>query len=218
MHGFVPLSRRALLGIVTASGVVLAAGPSLAQAAATTVPTAELMAEPPLPDLWMGAKDAPVTMIEYASMTCTHCAAFHGETWPTLKSKYIDAGKVRFVLREFPLDPLATAGFMLGRCAGPDKRNAMIDLLFSQQKNWAFVSKPVEALESTVKQAGVTHDAFETCLKDQKLYDQVNAERDKAGQAFKVDATPTFFINGVKHPGELSVEDLDKILAPLLKS
>ena len=224
MRGSAPTSRRSFLRMAAASGLATtgalagAATPALAQAAAATVPPGELMAEPTLPDIWLGAKDAPVTMIEYASMTCTHCAAFHEETWPTLKTKYIDTGKVRFVLREFPLDPLATAGFMLARCAGPDKRYPLVDLLFTQQKNWAFVDKPVEALENTVKQAGIGHDAFETCLKDQKLYDQVNQERDKAAQQFKVDATPTFFINGVKHAGELSTAELDKILAPLVKS
>ena len=214
MRGSAPTRRRAILALAAVAG--LAATPALA--ADQTFPVAELMAEPPLPDIWMGSKDAPVTVIEYASMTCTHCAAFHAETWPTLKSKYIDTGKVRFVLREFPLDPLATAGFMLGRCAGPEKRNAILDLLFDQQKNWAFVDKPAEALENTVKQAGITHDAFAACLKDQKLLGQVNAERDKAGTAFKVDATPTFYINGTKHAGELSVPELDKILAPLVKS
>ena len=223
MTGSAPTDRRSFLRIAAASGLVAAGaltapGPARSQAAAAAVPIGELMAEPTLPDIWLGAKDAPVTIIEYASMTCTHCAAFHQETWPTLKSKYIDAGKVRFVLREFPLDPLATAGFMLARCVGPEKRNAIVDLLFTQQKNWAFVPKPVEALESTVKQAGITHDAFEACLKDQKLYDEVNQERDKAGQQFKVDATPTFFINGVRHSGELTVPELDKILAPLVKS
>lgn len=214
MRGSAPTRRRALLALAAVAG--LAAAPALA--ADQTFPVAALMAEPALPDMWQGAKDAPVTIIEYASMTCTHCAAFHAETWPTLKGKYIDTGKVRFVLREFPLDPLATAGFMLGRCAGPEKRNAILDLLFDQQKNWAFVDKPVVALENTVKQAGITHDAFEACLKDQKLLGQVNAERDKAAQDFKVDATPTFYINGTKHAGELSVPDLDKILAPLVKS
>ncbi|WP_237477941.1 DsbA family protein [Lichenibacterium dinghuense] len=216
MSGPVLPRRRALLAL--AAVAALAGAAPAASAADQTVPLGQLMAEPPLPDLWQGSKDAPVTMIEYASMTCTHCAAFHAETWPTLKAKYIDTGKVRFVLREFPLDPLATAGFMLGRCAGPDKRNAITDLLFDQQKNWAFVDKPVEALENTVKQAGITHDAFESCLKDQALYNKVNAERDAAGKDFHVDATPTFFINGVKHPGELSVQELDKILEPLLKS
>lgn len=212
MRGPAPTRRRALLALAFAVG----AFPAFA--ADQTFPTAQLMAEPPLPDLWQGSKDAPVTIIEYASMTCTHCAAFHAETWPTLKTNYIDTGKARFVLREFPLDPLATAGFMLGRCAGPDKRNAVLDLLFDQQKNWAFVDKPVEALQNTVKQAGITQEAFQTCLKDQKLYGQVNAERDAAGKAFKVEATPTFYINGTQHAGELSVDELDKILRPLVKS
>ena len=212
MRGPASIRRRALLALAFSA----LAAPAFA--ADQTVPAAQLMAEPPLPDLWLGAKDAPVTMIEYASMTCTHCAAFHAETWPALKAKYVDTGKVHFVLREFPLDPLATAGFMLGRCAGPEKRNAVLDLLFDQQKNWAFVDKPVEALENTVKQAGIGGDAFQACLKDQKLYGQINAERDAAAKDFKVDATPTFFINGVKHPGELSADELDKILQPLVKS
>ena len=186
--------------------------------AAETVSTSELMAEGPLPDSWLGSKDAPVTMIEYASMTCTHCAAFHAETWPTLKSKYIDTGKVRFTLREFPLDPLAAAGFMLARCAGPDKRNAIVDLLFNQQKNWAFVDKPLDALAATVRQAGISQADFESCLKDQKLYTSVNQTRDQASDKFKVNATPTFFINGQRKAGELTVVELEKVLAPLLKS
>ncbi len=215
-------TRRALVRGVALIGLTAAVGrlsllSDLAFAAdAQTYPMDQMLAEGPLPDLWMGPANAPVTLIEYASMTCTHCAAFHAETYPTLKSKYIDTGKVRFVLREFPLDQLATAGFMLARCAGADKRNAMVDLLFAQQKNWAFVDKPVEALASTVKQAGISQTAFETCLKDQKLYDQINQIRDDAAKKFGVDATPTFYINGVKHPGEMTVQDLDKALQPLL--
>ena len=208
--------RRRFLRIGAAAGLALTC--SASRALADSVPIATLMAEGPLPDVWLGPKDAPVTIIEYASMTCTHCAAFNAETWPTLKSKYIDTGKVRYTMREFPLDPLATAAFMLARCTGPDKRYAIIDLLFSQQQNWAFVPKPVEALAATVKQAGITQTDFETCLKDQKLYDQVNKVRDDADKAFKVNATPTFFINGEKHAGELTVAELDKILAPLVKS
>jgi protein-disulfide isomerase len=211
------LTRREVIHGLALTGIV-AALPRAAWAATETqnYPIDQLMAPPPLPDMWMGAEGAPVTMIEYASMTCTHCAAFHAETYPVLKSKYIDTGKVRFVLREFPLDPLAAAGFMLARCAGPDKRNALVDLLFSQQKNWAFVDKPVEALAATVKQAGITQSSFESCLKDQKLYDQVNAEREQASTKFGVNATPTFYINGKKVSGELSPADLDKTLEPLL--
>ncbi|WP_131195866.1 DsbA family protein [Lichenihabitans psoromatis] len=208
----------ALAGVAASAGSVMLLDPGSARAATegASYPVDQLMAEGQLPDIWLGARDAPVTIIEYASMTCTHCAAFATETYPTLKSKYIDTGKVRFTLREFPLDPLATAGFMLARCAGPDKRMAMVDLLFAQQKNWAFVDKPVEALANTVKQAGISQTDFETCLKDQKLYDQVNAVRDNAAQKFAVDATPTFYINGKKQAGEMTVTDLDKILEPLL--
>jgi protein-disulfide isomerase len=205
-----PLRDAALSGILLL--LVTNAG-ALAQAkedAPQTVPVAELLAPGALPDSWIGSKDAPVTIVEYASMTCPHCAAFHAETWPALKSKYIDTGKARFVLREFPLDPLATAGFMLARCAGPDKRNAVTDLLFDQQKNWAFVDKPVDALAATVRQAGINQAQFEACLKDQNLYSQVNQMRDQASSKFNIQATPTFFINGRKYTGELSVAQVDK--------
>ena len=221
---FSPSTRRQVLQDALLTGFALPAalassGRAFAQAkpeATTTFPVGQLMAEGPLPDIWMGSKEAPVTIIEYASMTCTHCAAFHAETWPTLKSKYIDTGKVRFTLREFPLDALAAAAFMVARCMD-DKRTAMVDLLFTQQKNWAFVDKPVDALASTVKQAGISQAAFETCLKDQKLYDQVNQTRDRAADKFKVDATPTFYINGRKQSGEITVAELDKIMGELIK-
>ena len=215
---FRPVTRRESLTGLVATGIAVALPGSGAMAATEgqSYPLDQLLATTTLPDVWMGAADAPVTIVEYASMTCTHCAAFHEETWPTLKSKYIDPGKVRFVLREFPLDPLATAGFMLARCVGVGKRNALVDLMFTQQKNWAFVDKPVEALAGTVKQAGMSQADFETCLKDQKLYDQINAERDQASTKFGVNATPTFFINGKKYAGELTVADLDKALQPLL--
>lgn len=202
-------------------GLMLAAGsPARAQADKETdggVPLSDLMAEPPLPDVWQGPESAAVTIIEYASMTCTHCAAFHAESWPTLKSKYVDTGKVRFVLREFPLDPLATAGFMLARSVGPEKRNAIVDLLFDQQKNWAFGDKPLDALAATVRQAGISQAAFEACLKDSQLYAKINQERDFAADKLKVNATPTFFVNGQRKAGELTVLQLDRMLSPLLK-
>ncbi len=209
--------RRRLLRDITALGLSLSLG-GIAVAQNAKVPVDELMAPNALPDIVQGKADAPVTIVEYASMTCTHCAAFHVGTFPTLVSKYIDAGKVKFILREFPLDPLATAGFMLARCEGPDKRSAVVDLLFAQQKNWAFVDKPLEALEGVLKQTGMSKDSFEACLKDQKLYDQVNEVRDRGSQKFGVSATPTFYFNGSKVSGELTPETLAKILDPLLKS
>lgn len=209
-------TRRQFVQSTAALGLVLAAG-ALPAFAAETVPVADLMAPQALPDVWIGKADAPVTIIEYASMTCPHCAAFAAETFPALKTKYIDTGKARYSLREFPLDPLATAGFMLGRCAGEDKRNAMLELLFAQQKNWAYADKPFAGLMNVIKQTGMTQDQFETCLKDKNLYDQVNEVRDNASKKFAVNATPTFFINGQKTSGEMSIDEMSKIIDPLVK-
>jgi protein-disulfide isomerase len=214
----VSTARRRFLGLAAPGlfGLALAFAVAPAQAQ-TVVPVDQLMAPGPLPDIAQGPANAPVTIVEYASMTCSHCAAFHEETWPQLKAKYVDAGKVRFILREFPLDPLATAGFMLARCAGPDKRDSIVDLLYTQQKNWAFVEKPIEALAALVKQAGISQADFETCLNNQALYDQVNQAREGAAKNFKINGTPTFFVNGSEMNGEQRIEDFDKALAPLLK-
>lgn len=217
-------SRREIFEMAAAAGLTIAGvacvigdlrDPAAAQG--VEVPLDQLLAGEALPDVVLGKADAPVTIVEYASMTCSHCAAFHATTYPELKRKYIDTGKVRFILREFPLDPLATAGFMLARCVGDDKRTAIVDLLFAQQKNWAFTEKPVESLANLVKQAGVTQEAFEACLKDQDLYAKINKVRDHAAEKFGVNATPTFFIDGKKQNGELTPEALDKLLEPLLK-
>ena len=212
-------SRRDLLKSGAAAGSALATArligfaPALAQNA--TVNVGELMAEGALPDVVEGEANAPITIVEYASMTCSHCAAFATKVYPTLKSKYIDTGKAKLILREFPLDPLATAGFMLARCAG-DKREAMVDLLFAQQKNWAFVEKPLDGLANIVKQTGMSQESFEKCLKDQALYDKVNMVRDRGAEKFGVNATPTFFINGKRVSGEMTVEQLEKEITPLL--
>ena len=209
-------TRRAFLETAgLAAGALLLPGAALAQANGS-VPMAELMAEGALPDVWEGSKDAPVTIIEYASMTCSHCAHFHETTYPTLKSKYIDTGKVRFTLREFPFDPIAVAGCMVARCAG-DKRQAMIGLLFSQQKNWAFSDKPLQGLTTLVRQTGMSQEKFDACLQDKALYAKVNDVFEKASKQFRVDSTPTFFINGKKVSGALSPAEMDSQLEPLLK-
>lgn len=192
------------------------------QALAQESPAANLstLMEPgPLGDVWLGPKDAKVTIIEYASMTCSHCATFHRQTWPTLKERYIDTGKVRFTLREFPLDPLATAAFMLARCDGDAKYFPITDLLFDQQQAWAYVQKPqspVDALEQMLRQAGYSKEKFEACLKDQKIYNAVNAVKQRGLDVYKIDSTPTFFINGERYKGEMSIEGMEKIIKPIL--
>jgi protein-disulfide isomerase len=165
----------------------------------------------------MGAENAPVTIIEYASMTCPHCAAFEVNTFPKLKEKYIDTGKVKFIMREYPLDRLAAAAFMLARCAGPDKYYPLIETLFAQQQKWA-VREPIPPLLAIAKQAGFTQQTFEECINDSALLNKVQQMRDRGSTKFKVDSTPTFFINGERHSGAMSIEELDKIIQALIKS
>jgi protein-disulfide isomerase len=212
------LSRRTLL---TALAVLPALGavPVSAQEGGDVSP-AELAVPGPIKDMPLGKAEAPVKVYEYASMTCPHCARFQTDVFPHIKSKYIDTGKVQWILREFPLDPRAAAGFMLARCAGDDKYHAMIDVLFHQQANWAFVdaNQVLPALSQIAKQAGFTQEQFDKCLQDKTLYDGVMAVKQRATDKFKIDGTPTFFINGRRFGGELSVEEFDKAVERMLKS
>jgi protein-disulfide isomerase len=177
----------------------------------------ELMRPGPLPDLVLGKADAPVTIIEYASMTCPHCANFHKTTYPALKEKYIDTGKVRFIFREFPLDQLAVAGSALARCAGKDKYFPLVETLFQQQRQWV-TQKPLEPLQAITRQAGMTQQTFDACLQDQKIIKGIEQTREIAAQKFGVNSTPTLFINGKKYSGAMAIEDIEREITPYLKS
>src|SRR4051794_33933479 len=168
----------------------------------------------------LGAAYAPVTMTEYASMTCPHCAHFNETVFPKIKSEYIDTGKIRYVFREFPLDIKAAAGSMLARCIAKDdsgKYFAVVDMLFRQQNDWV-MKNTTETLMRIGKQAGMTQQAVEACLKDQALLDKIAADQKFANEVLKVNSTPTFFINGEMVKGETSFEEFDKRIKPLLKS
>jgi protein-disulfide isomerase len=222
------MSRRHLLVGAAAVAIVVAGGAgyylwsrpdeAVAQpmAGGGEVSLADLNTPGPLGDHVMGDAKAPVTIIEYASMTCPHCAHFHETTYPELKKKYVDTGKVRFIFREFPLDPLAAAGSMLARCAGKDKYFPLIDALFSQQKDWV-VQKPLVPMFAIAKQAGFTQQTFDECLANQKMLEGIEESRTRAAQKFGVNSTPTFFINGKIFRGALTPEELDKQVAPYLK-
>lgn len=184
---------------------------------AQTISESELMKAGPLGDEAMGEQNAPVTIIEYASMTCPHCAHFTETTFPKLKEKYIDTGKVRFIFREFPFDPIAAGASMLARCAGAGKYFPMVDLLFQTQRQWA-VEKPLQPLLNVVKQAGFTEESFNACLSNQKVLDGIEWVRNRGAETFKIDSTPTFFINGQKVTGSVSIEEMEKLIQPYLKS
>jgi protein-disulfide isomerase len=215
------LTRRSALLATAAATAALAAAPSLAFAQGApkstgTVDMEKLLQPGPLEEQVEGSEDAPVTVVEYASMTCGHCAHFHKETFPAIKENYIDTGKVRFILREFPFDPRAAAAFMLARCAPEGKYFAMVDVLFKQQEQWAFVKNAREPLENIAKLAGFTQESFAACLTNQKLLDDINSVRERAASEFGVDATPTFFVNGKKYSGALSVEQMSAVLDSML--
>ena len=170
-----------------------------------------------LEELALGPADAKVVVIEYASMTCGHCARFHKNVFPELKKKYIDTNQIRFIMREFPLNNLAAAASMLARCAGEGKTFPMIDVLFDKQVDWAFVREnPVPALFEMSKQAGFTKESFEACLGDQKLLDQIVSIKDRGASVFGISSTPTFFINGTRLKGGGALADFEKIIDPLL--
>ena len=216
------LTRRAFTAALSLTGLGLLAGFSpLRLITEAMAQTAADVAKPvSLPDMALGPANATVTITEFASMTCPHCAAFTERVFPKIKSEYIDTGKIRFVFREFPLDIKAAAGSMLARCIAKDdasKYFAVIDMLFRQQNEWV-LKNTTETLIRIGKQAGLSQQQVEDCLKDQALLDKIAADQKYANEVLKVNSTPTFFINGEMVKGEQSFEEFDKRIKSLLKS
>jgi protein-disulfide isomerase len=216
------ITRRAFTTALSLTGLAALAGLSpLRLIAGAMAQSAADVAKPvSLPDMALGPANAPVTITEYASMTCPHCAAFNAEVFPKIKSTYIDTGKIRYVFREFPLDIKAAAGSMLARCIAKDdagKYFAVVDMLFRQQNDWV-MKNTTETLTRIGKQAGLSEKAVEDCLKDQALLDKIAADQKYAAEVLKVNSTPTFFINGDVIKGEASFDEFDKKIKSLLKS
>jgi protein-disulfide isomerase len=193
------------------------------EALAQRASDAALMDSNGLEDMTLGDAKAPVTVIEYASTTCPHCSHFYETTFPELKKRYIDTGKVRYIYREFVLNQLDAAAVMLLRCTDKDKYFPLLDAFFTKQQEWV-VDKPIPPLLAIAKQAGFTEESFNACLDTQKnsrskeLLDKIEA-RNQAAQKLGVNSTPTFFVNGKKlKPGDISIEDMAKEIDPLLKS
>ena len=170
---------------------------------------AALMDGGPLEDIVLGDPNADVVIVEYASMTCPHCANFYTEVFPKLKEKYIDTGKARFIFREFPLDSLAARASMLARCAGKDRFYPMVDGLFETQETWAAPGVDgQEKLKLIAKQAGFSEESYNQCIEDKDLFNKIVAIRKKAHEEFGVDGTPAFFVNGERLDG-IGIESFD---------
>jgi protein-disulfide isomerase len=166
-------------------------------------------------DRILGNPDAPITIIEYASLTCPHCAHFENDVLPELKKKWIDAGKVRLVLRDYPLDEPALRAAMIARCAPPGRYYAYIDTFFGAQEKWVTARDYRDALARLVKLGGMSRDEFDSCLKNTALENRIVEGRLIASKELDVNSTPTFFINGTKFTGAPTVEEFDKVLSGL---
>ncbi len=167
-------------------------------------------------DLFIGRADAPVTIVEYASLTCPHCARFHTDVLPKIKKDYIDAGKVRLIYRDYPLDRSALAASVLARCAGRDRFFGFLDVLYRDQLRWARSRDPMRSLGRIARLGGLTQAKFDACLKDEKLQNTVLQQRLEGSNAYQVNSTPTLIINGRKYSAALTYAQIKAILDPML--
>jgi protein-disulfide isomerase len=214
-----PLVRRANLVALAFCALEALGIRSLPRSALADSATAALAAKPvSLPDMALGSAKAPVTVVEYSSLSCPHCADFSENVFPMVRSKYIDTGKVRFVSREFPLEIKAAGAAMLARCAANGDASKYFEataMLFKQQQ--ALLEHTTDTLKVVGAKFGMSEDAVEACVKHNGLLDKLKADYDFAYDTLKVDATPTFFINGERVKGSMSFEEFEKKLSPLLK-
>jgi protein-disulfide isomerase len=166
-------------------------------------------------DRVLGSPDAPITIVEYASLTCPHCAHFANEVLPEIKKEWIDTGKAKLVLRDFPLDEPALRAAMIARCAQPDRFYAFADTFFASQDKWVGARDYREALARLAKLGGMGKDEFDACLKNTSLENRIVEQRLMASKELDVNSTPTFFINGSKFTGAPTAEEFNKVLSNL---
>lgn len=183
-----------------------------------TLPSKEAILSVKKDDIVMGSESAPVTIIEYASLSCTHCASFYTNSFDDLKKKYIDTGKVRFVYRDFPLNLPALHAAMMIQCAPKERAEKFIKVTFSTQNNWAPKKDYLEILSNISKLGGMTGKEFDTCIANKELEDKITQERFEASKVLDVRATPSFFINGIAYTGAHNLEGISAVIDPLLNA
>jgi len=204
------------VALFTGAAGIVSLAPIVGVNSANAQQVAGLYDDLPLPDKVLGKDDAPVTIVEYASMTCPHCKRFHKVVLPNLIKNYIDTGKVKLIFREFPLDNRAMAAAMLARCAPADKYFPMLDILFDQQSEWGRSKDPRPILFNISKMAGFSKESFEACISNGEIFNGVKEMRARGGEKFDVNATPTLFIGGVKFSGDLSIKGVSAAIDALL--
>jgi protein-disulfide isomerase len=220
-------SSLARLSLKLAVSTILLASAAFAQTSAPeTAPAGAPVVQPePKPfvytpkedDIVVGVPSAKVTLVEYASLSCPHCAHFHNDVLPELKKKYIDFGNLRVVFRHFPLNGSALSGAITVNCVPTNERQKYLKVLFATQDKWAFDSNYKDAISNIVNVGGLTKERFEACQNDKKIEEAIILVRKEAGEMSWVNSTPTFFINGKKFEGEKTIEDFSKAIDPLLK-
>lgn len=211
------LTRRDTLAFGAAATALAFVGvPAAFAQAVNQVDMAKLMAPDGLADHVLGPQDAKVTVIEYASPTCPHCATFHNTVYPEFKAQYIDTGKVKFIVRPFVRNVLDAVVFMLAEAAGPEKYHTVVDTYFRTQEQWSTAENPREAILAIAKQLGFTEESFNTALENQALFTGMESVRKQALDQFGLTGTPTFYVNGKQLTGESTLEGLAAEIDPLL--
>jgi len=231
--------RNALIigGIVAAAAVVAAVAWFALGGSRTTTPTASPAAAPttaatvpapaaaPAPaaggrvEMAMGPADAKVTVVEYMSLTCPHCAAFHRDVLPQIKTTYVDTNKIRLIFRDFPLDGVAYGAAIVARCMGEEsvgRYHGFVDILFRQQDRWARAPEPLGEVKRLAQVAGMSGEAFDACLKNEKIATTILQMRQEAVDKYRIGSTPSFLVNGKLLEGGQLFAEFQKIVNPLL--
>ena len=197
------MRRRTLLSLVAVTGFSPALVPALARAE-----------DPRLGERAIGKPDAKTRVIECFSLTCTHCAAFARETFPEVKTKLIDAGKVYYIFHDFPLDQIALTAAMVARALPAERYEPFIDALFASQDRWAFArgANTTEEIWKLAALAGMSRDTFNDALADEELRNWILHQQEVDQTTFKIDSTPSFVIDGKKYSGEMNYDAFRKLL------
>ncbi len=202
------ISRRLFVASLAAMPLAMSALPSHAAIVGT---------EEAMTDLVYGKADAPVTIIEYASLACPHCADFHENTFPKIKEAFIDTGKVKFIYRDFPLGAAALAASMISRCAGPKRHAGMVDLLFKSQKQWARAEDPVGAIAMVARMGGLGPSDVQACIRNGELMSTLQKRAQEAADKNGINSTPSFLVNGTLIAGAQPFEEFKKAIEAALK-